>query len=304
MDEDLRKFQRLLRLLHYLSNPGGMTVQRMADKTGVDVRTIYRDLDELRDACFDIVQSRPRGPYSLSGEYTALGQTLSLEEVLCLGLSSCLLQQQLGGIGREAMRKLQHFIKGEKRELARDLPQVVQARDGEDHQWVPPLVTAVSQRRRVRFEYSKGDEPTRTLDPYTVFYQDERWYVQGFDHLRKDLRRFRLARIISLEVLQQSFMVPKTYDSKSALFHKWDIAVGEPVAVLCRVDPALAEWLKENPQHPTQSVDQNLFRLTVRDLDALGHWLLSLRGVEVLEPEQLRVWMREKAMAIAAAHSS
>ena len=181
---------------------------------------------------------------------------------------------------------------------------MLQARPGEDHEWLPPLIAAVSQRRRVRFEYSKGEEPTRTLDPYTLFYQDERWYVQGFDHLRKDLRRFRLARIVSLEVLQQSFLVPEAYDSKSALFHKWDIAVGKPVPVVCRVDAALAQWLMENPQHPTQSVEHDLFRVTVRDLEALGHWLLSLRGVEVLQPAQLRDMMREKAMAMALVHSS
>lgn len=302
MEEDLRKFNRLLRLLQYLSNPAGMTVKRMAELTGVDNRTIYRDINELRDACFDIVQLRSKGPYRLSGEYATLGQTLSVEEVLCLGLASCLLRDQLGNIGRDAMRKLQGFIKGEKRHLAADVSKTVEVQGHEEHRWMPQLLLAVNQRRSIRFDYSRGEEPTRNLDPYTVFYQDQRWYVQGFDHLRQDLRRFRLARMESLIVLPQTFQVPAAYDSKSALFHKWDIAQSPPVSVVCEVEPELAQWLAENPVHPTQVLEGRSFSLQVRNPEALAHWLLSLRGIRVLAPEQLRIWVRDKAQTLVNSH--
>ncbi len=304
MEEELRKFQRLVWLLNYLNTPAGVTVKAMADRTGVDVRTIYRDLDELRDACFDIVQDRPKGPYRLSREYNALAQTLSLEEVLCLGLSSCLLEKQLGGIGREAMRKLQGLMKGEKAEKARELPRVVQVQPGEQHEWIPLLMSAVTQRRRVRFEYARGDVPTRTLDPYTLFYQNERWYVQGFDHLRKDLRSFRLARMQQLEVLDQHFPMPAGYEASQAHFHKWDLVDRPPQQVRCRVDHELARWLEENPVHPSQQLQGEFFELQVRDLDALAHWLLGLKGVEALSPPVLRDKMLEKAQTILQCHQS
>ncbi len=302
MEEDLRKFKRLLRIVQYLQSPAGATVKKLATETGVDVRTIYRDLDELRDACYDIVQDRPKGPYRLSKEYALIGQTMTLEEVLCLGLGSCLLQRQLGDTGQEAMRKLQSFIKGEKHEKARELPNLVEIQSQEEHPWIPQLVAAVSQRRRVRFEYSKSEEPTRTLDPYTLFYQNERWYVQGFDHLRKGLRSFRLTRILHLEVLNQNFLPPVDYESKSALFHKWDIGGTEPVPVTCRVDEDLARWLRENPIHPSQEVKDGQLTLSVKDLDALAHWLLSLRGLEVLNPPLLRQKVADKAKDIWHRH--
>ncbi|MBS2039600.1 WYL domain-containing protein [bacterium] len=302
MEEDLGKFRRLLRILHLLSNPGGVTTKRLTKETGVDARTIYRDLNELRDACFDIVQLRPRGPYRLSRDYTELAQTLTLEEVLCLALSSCVFQKQLGGIGREAMRKLFNFVKGEKREKARELPGYLETPEGEEHAWIPSLMMAVSQRRRVRFHYNKGEEPLRTVDPYTLFYQNERWYFQGMDDLRKALRSFRLARIDQLEVLNQHFTMPDAYDSKSALFHKWDIANSPPIPVKCKVDASLAQWLRENPVHPSQRLENQMLHLRVRDLDALAHWLLSLRGLEALDPPQLRHLIQEKASRVAQVH--
>ena len=303
MEEDLGKFRRLLRILNLLSNPGGVTTKRLTAETGVDARTIYRDLNELRDACFDIVQLRPRGPYRLSRDYTELAQTLSLEEVLCLALSSSVFQKQLGGIGREAMRKLFNFVKGDKREKARELPQYLETPEGETHSLIPTLMSAVSQRKRVRFCYHKGEESERTVDPYTLFYQNERWYFQGMDHLRRALRSFRLARISQLEVLDQYYTIPDAYDSKSALFHKWDLADSPAVPVKCRVDASLAQWLLENPVHPSQSLEDQTLHLCVRDLDALGHWLLSLRGLEALEPPELRELVKDKARRLAEAHA-
>jgi len=303
MEEDLRKFQRLLRLLNLLSNPGGVTVKRMVSETGVDSRTIYRDLNELRDACFDIVLMRPRGPYCLNREYTGLAQTLSLEEVLCLALSSCVLQKQLGGIGREAMRKLFNFVKGDKREKSREFPEHLEIQEGEEHPWIPQVMSAVSQRKRIRFEYNKGEAAIRTVEPYTLFYQDQRWYLQGMDQLRGALRRFRLSRIVSMEILEQYFTLPAAYDSKSALFHKWDISPGPAVPVVCQVDSSLRQWFQENVVHPSQRLDDCHLHLQVRDLEALAQWLLSLRGIRVLEPANLRDLVREKARLALEMHA-
>lgn len=303
-EESLTKFHRLLRHLNRLSSPAGVTVKQLAESAGVDVRTIYRDLDELRDACFDLVQVRPRGPYRLSGDYRAAGQTLTLEEVLCLGLATRLLQDQIGNVGRGALLKLQDFVKGEKRQVVRQLPAHVEIQPGQDQRWIPQIMLAVAQRRQLRFEYERSDPPQRTLDPYTLFYQDQRWYVQGLDHLRGALRRFRLVRIKSLEVLPYLFSVPDDYDSKSALFHKWDIAPNGPVLVRCQVTPQLGEWLQENPVHSTQQLQDSEFSLQVRDLDALAQWCMGIEGLEVTEPEELRILLRDKAKALVQKYAT
>jgi hypothetical protein len=105
-----------------------------------------------------------------------------------------------------------------------------------------------------------------------------------------------------LEVLNQNFLPPVDYESKSALFHKWDIGGTEPVPVTCRVDEDLARWLRENPIHPSQEVKDGQLTLSVKDLDALAHWLLSLRGLEVLNPPLLRQKVADKAKDIWHRH--
>ncbi|MBC7293431.1 MAG: WYL domain-containing protein, partial [Thermoleophilia bacterium] len=56
------------------------------------------------------------------------------------------------------------------------------------------LEEAVIRSKTVRFRYisAEGDELERTLDPYSLFLIQGRWYVVGFDHLRQAIRTFRV----------------------------------------------------------------------------------------------------------------
>lgn len=59
------------------------------------------------------------------------------------------------------------------------------------------LESAISRQRTIIFGYramSTGEEATRTLDPYALYYRDSQWYVVGRDRDRDDLRVFRISR--------------------------------------------------------------------------------------------------------------
>ena len=42
---------------------------------------------------------------------------------------------------------------------------------------------------------SRRARPTRTVDPYSLYFASGQWYVVGRDHDRDDMRIFRLSRI-------------------------------------------------------------------------------------------------------------
>ena len=63
---------------------------------------------------------------------------------------------------------------------------------------VATLESAVSRRKRVRFDYysiSRDETSTRVVEPYTLSLLDGSWYLTGWDVGREDLRQFRLSRI-------------------------------------------------------------------------------------------------------------
>ena len=266
------------------------------------MRTIQRDIKFLSEKCFDIVRGKARGYHQLNKAADVHGQTLNLEEVLSLALGSSALTDTLGDKGQQAMQKLTHFIKDDKKLAVRDFSESLAFGQTDDVQrWMPDAMVAVSQRKTLRFRYHAPEATSdRTVDPYTLFYQGERWYLQGWDHDRRDLRNFRLTRIATLDVGPETFALPAGYNSKSALFHKWDLITGPPVSACFRVSDALGRWLRENPVHASQRLEGNVLTLEVRNLDALASWLMGLDGIEALSPPALRSLLKEKALRIAA----
>jgi len=68
----VRKKSRLFAVAEYLrGRRTGVTAQELADRFGVGIRTIYRDLDALRDASLPVNADRGRGGgYALDRAYT------------------------------------------------------------------------------------------------------------------------------------------------------------------------------------------------------------------------------------------
>lgn len=68
----MRRTERLFAIAEYLrGRRTGVTAEALAERFGVTVRTIYRDLDTLRDASMPIGAERGRGGgYALDSSYT------------------------------------------------------------------------------------------------------------------------------------------------------------------------------------------------------------------------------------------
>src|SRR5579863_8224124 len=68
----MRRQTRLFALTEYLrGRRTGVTAETLADRFGVTIRTIYRDLDTLRDASLPVQADRGRGGgYALDRNYT------------------------------------------------------------------------------------------------------------------------------------------------------------------------------------------------------------------------------------------
>jgi predicted DNA-binding transcriptional regulator YafY len=68
----MRRTSRLFALAEYLrGRRTGVTAEQLAEHFGVTVRTVYRDLDSLRDAAMPLLAERgPGGGYALHRSYT------------------------------------------------------------------------------------------------------------------------------------------------------------------------------------------------------------------------------------------
>jgi predicted DNA-binding transcriptional regulator YafY len=302
-------------LLELLQSGGTRTVAELAERLGVEGRTVRRYVEQLIDLDVPVESVRGRyGGYRLRPGHRLPPLMLSEDEAtaVLLGLVA----------GRRAGLTTSQHTAGEtaSAKLRRVLPQHVARRldallesltltdqagelDLPDTAVLLTVADAVRHRRPVSIRYAdrEGRRSERTLHPSGLVAHSRRWYVTGLDVRIDEERTLRLDRITDARTLPGSFEAPTGLDPAQRLLSGF-AAAGYRHAVTVRIHgtadhirtrlPAGVATLTEH--EPTVGTDQATGRwwraeLRVERLDWLPAVLASLDLPFVVErPEELR----------------
>lgn len=199
---------RLLALLSLLQSrrdwPGGV----LAERLGISLRTVRRDVDRLRDLGYPVAAAKgPDGGYRLAAgtvlppllfdDDQAVALTVALQ-VAATGAD--------GGLADDAARALHtvgQVLPTRLRQRVGALSVTAVARPTTaaagpvDGGVLLTLSAAVQHREILRFDYGPAhtDGPARHAEPHHVVTWDGRWYLVAWDLDRDDWRTFRVDRI-------------------------------------------------------------------------------------------------------------
>jgi predicted DNA-binding transcriptional regulator YafY len=221
-----RPAARVLTLLELLQSGGVRTVAELADRLGVDGRTVRRYVDHLIDLDVPVESVRGRyGGYRLAAGYRMPPLMLSDEEALAvlLGLVAgrrAGLMTAAGTASETAAAKIRRVLPDR---LARRLDTVLGslAFTAPPGEFATPesavllcVADAVRHHRPVSIRYTAADgrRSERTLHPYGLVAHSGRWYVTGADPGIGEDRTFRLDRIADARTLPGSFEPPAGLD--------------------------------------------------------------------------------------------
>jgi predicted DNA-binding transcriptional regulator YafY len=210
---------RLVSLLLLLQVHGRMTAAQLAERLGVSVRSVYRDIGALAAAGVPVVADRgPAGGYRLREGYRSrLPLTEEEAEALLLGPSPSA-DLGLGAFVAAGRLKLLASLPADLRERAAraeqrfylDAPQWFNRRD--DLPYLNELASAVWEERRVDVDYRdrRGERVTRVLDPYGLVLKAGRWYCVA--RADDEVRIYRCSRLRKVTILDQHFTPPREFD--------------------------------------------------------------------------------------------
>ncbi|MDO6732330.1 YafY family protein [Marinovum sp. 2_MG-2023] len=209
----MTRTQRLFQLMQALrSLPAPVTAAELADEMSVDPRTIYRDINTLREMGAVIDGAAGYG-YTMIEDHALppMGFENDELEALVLGLREV---QEIGDptlakAAGQALTKLRARLPDKQAHRLRHAVLHVH----HFHEIPKPGVDAAVLRRatwdemRIRFAYrdKDGNATTREADPLTISYFQMSHCLLAFCQLRQDFRAFRLDRMTDLEVLDISF---------------------------------------------------------------------------------------------------
>lgn len=168
---------------------------------------------------------------------------------------------------------------------------------------------AIEQRKRLRITYwasSTAEKTERDVDPWALFNSGGRWYLLGWCHRVKDERTFRLDRILSSDLLDETADVPDDLDLSryEALY----VESAGAVSVVIHLAPQAAAWVRE--YYPLESQEQLedgwvRVKLSAGGTAWLERLLLRLGSqARVVEPEYLKERVRELACLVLSRYAS
>ncbi|MGP8160814.1 MAG: helix-turn-helix transcriptional regulator [Candidatus Dormibacteria bacterium] len=223
---DLSK-ERLLTLLELLQVRRHLSGEEIAQRLEVTPRTVRRYILGLQEMGIPVEADRGRaGGYRMRPGFKLPPLMFTNEEALVLVLG-LLAVERLGlvssGLAAEgALAKLDRVLPDALRDrlgAAQETLQLGLAHPEHDHghadgETVLALSTAARDGVRIliRYRSAQGEETERRVDPYGIAFLSGHWYVAAWDHLRNDLRTFRLDRVLGIQPTRESFDRPEGFD--------------------------------------------------------------------------------------------
>jgi proteasome accessory factor C len=176
---------------------------------------------------------------------------------------------------------------------------------GDDSGIARVVSAAIEERRIVELDYYKEHEDeftTRRVEPYQLLNGQEGWYVHCFDPEREATRSFRLDRIRSATVTDETFERRPEVEPD---VHGWPRTGEVPASRVARVwvSPERARWARED-RRTVEELEDGAIVVEVRfagDRWLVGEILSEAGDAVVLEPEDARAAVLEAAEALAGA---
>jgi predicted DNA-binding transcriptional regulator YafY len=177
---------------------------------------------------------------------------------------------------------------------------------GDDRHIAEVVSSAIAGQRRLSFEYYKENEDefsSRLVEPYALINGREGWYLASFDPTRDSVRHFRLDRIKSATVTDETFEARDDVDP-AADVDGWPRTGEVPASSRARVwiSPERARWAREERNVVAELADGAVIvELGFAGVDWLVRETLKEAGdAVVLAPAEAREAVRQAAERIGA----
>ena len=204
------KIDRMLTIIVMLLNRSRISAKELAEKFGISVRTVYRDIETINMAGIPII-SYPgnNGGFGIIENYKLDHQLLTLNNLCSMlsalkGVNSSLEDVEL----ESSIEKLRNLIPHDKtHHLDLRMEQIIigmqpWAYNSKQKQLVKLIQNAITQTQLITISYRSYANETsiRQIEPMSLVFKSYTWYLFAYCYLKEDFRVFRISRIIDLQI--------------------------------------------------------------------------------------------------------
>ncbi|PAD68239.1 DNA-binding transcriptional regulator [Bacillus sp. 7586-K] len=302
------KIDNMLAILWMLSSNKKVTAKKISEKLEIHIRTVYRYIDTLSTSGVPIISDPGHnGGYTLLNNFIEAPLFFDTEEQTAL-FHAAVFAEEAGYYGGEALSraitKLSNYSNEEQEtkinQHLTSLEVIRRLRSLSVEPFLKDLEQAVADQHSVKILYHKNNEEQskyRLIDPYRLIYWNNRWYVIGFCHLRKDIRSFRVGRIEHIMRTENTFTQPENFSARDFFMKDLLPAIEDKEEIIFLVVSGRTTALADLCEHwflghylQERTSNKAVFLLEKSMLDTFVPNLLLPYGksIQVIEPISLK----------------
>jgi len=289
-----------------IDHPEGLTQSELAGRLGVHRSTILRNLADISAPIYE-----DHGRIFIDREAYLVNLRLNLHEALSIHLAGRFMATCMDrrnphvasalrklGISLEKLAPLiSHFV----RSSANTFDDDSKRQDPHYLQVLEKLTLAWAEKRKAQLWYrgaEGGVVKEYSFCPYFVEVSavGQAIYAIGRIEPEKKMRTFKIERVERIELLKDTYSIPRDFDPDQLLDQAWGIWFTEqqPLKIQLRFSQRVAQRVRETRWHPTEQVTEQpdgslLWCASIAEPREMLPWVRGWGAdVEVLEPQFLR----------------
>lgn len=309
----MNRIDRVSAILIQLQSRRVVKASDIADRFGISLRTVYRDVKTLEEAGIPIIGEAGVG-YSIVDGYRLPPVMFTKEEATAFLTAEKFVETLTDASTtehhRSAMYKIRAILKTAEKNLLEDIDGKIEVLrshsqlqvDNKDH--IQNLLASIAQKTVLCLEYfaiHSQERTKREIEPVGIFYKSGYWHLIAYCHLRGDYRDFRIDRIISVEstgkVFNSKHPTLKAYIAQTAKDQELDM-------VVIRVHKSIHSYLEHQKYYSgfvSEKTVGNHVEMTflTASMEGFARWFMMYGDqAEIISPESLKERVGNIALAI------
>lgn len=302
MNKETNRLDRISALLVQLQSRPIVKSSEMAERFGVSVRTIYRDMRTLSEAGIPICGSSGIG-YSLIEGYKLPSLMFTKEEAIAFLTAEKIIEKltdsQNSNFFRQGMDKIRAALRAVDKKYLHDMDNTIAVYKSKGMRKSLPnltqvILSSINDKLILNVSYinADGKDSKRALEAVGITYSYPNWYLYAWCHLREEYRMFRLDRINNVEIADKEHT--KAHPSLESLLNEVDCP-SDLTKVVLRTSRKVAGYhadrcyfmgLTEEKELADGQVEQTYMTYS---LESLARWVLANADTtSVVSPTEIK----------------
>ena len=204
----MNRIDRLFGILTLLQSKKFVSAESIAERFGISVRTVYRDVKALGEGGIPVSFETGKGYFIVQG-YFLPPVSFSSEEANALLLMETMVKgfadKSIHTHYSSALQKIKAVLRSSQKESIELLQSNMKMQLPEcfvnDYDYLSVLQTAISDKIVIDLEYknNKSEISRRRVEPIGLVFYAFSWHLIAWCHLRGEYRDFKVARILKVK---------------------------------------------------------------------------------------------------------